>query len=89
MGANVEFSAVSSPSGNFAPKIPSFLAKIRGVLVIFFNWPDPTFFSAIISHQMRSPDPKFEKLFGTPPSSVPPLIIDNGTTQLATSINDE
>ena len=31
------------------------------------------FLSAIILYQMRQSDPKSEKLFGTPPGSVPPL----------------
>ena len=74
MDAKVDFSAVSSPSGSFAPQIPSFRLKFGVFWSKFFNRPDSTFLSAIIPHQMRPSDPKSEKLFGTPPSSVPPLL---------------
>ena len=73
---NENFCLVSSLGGNFPPN-PHFLTEKTGRFWSkFFNQSDSTFLSAIIPHQMRPSDPKSEKLFGTPPSSVPPLTLE-------------
>ena len=75
MDAMVDFSAVISLNGSFAPQIPSFWLKFGVFWSKFFDWPDSTFLSAIISHQMRPSDPKSEKVLKTPPSAVNPLLL--------------